>query len=99
MNNISKKWDLNRIPEKWTFSKEQAESVYKKSIATARGKLQPGVPRAYLKRKVNDRYYYRVCYLQPGEQRNFARDLWASYGYYTYYDSKYPDGFYVRKGQ
>lgn len=97
MAKIGQKWDLSKIPDSWFFSKSEANARYKKAISRSNKPQNPGVPRSYLKKKVNGKWFYRVSFIQSSERRNFERDLWASYGFYTHYDSKFDDGFYVRR--
>jgi len=83
--------------EYWHFTKAQANAMYKKAIATAKKKPIQGIPEDYMKVEVNGDWFYRVNYLSPGSQRDYIRDLWAQYGYLTYYKPKYYDGIYVRR--
>jgi hypothetical protein len=84
--------------ERWHFTKLQANAMYKEAHVNAKRNI-PGVPKEYMKQKVNGVWFYRVNYLNPGEQRNYNRDLWGQYGYLTYYSNKRGNdsGFYVRR--
>lgn len=85
MSDISKKWDLNRIPEHWIFTKADANRSFKKAVTTSKKKPLPGVPKDFIKVEIGGKPYYAVSFFSGygSERYQFVKDLWESYGFLT----------------
>ena len=86
MFDISKKWDLTRIPENWLFTKSKEESMYKNAITKPKQKMPQGVPEDYLKTKIGGNWYYAVVFTARSDMLSddrfaIAKDQWQGYGY------------------
>lgn len=85
MANISKKWDLNRIPQNWIFTKTHANGVYKNAISKSRtfiSQLSPGASSDFIRTKIKgDWFYWVASYIGNHDRFTFTKDLWSSYGF------------------
>ncbi len=86
MSEISKKWDLNRIPAHWIFTKAEANNTFKKAITAAKKKPLPGVPANFIKMVIMGKPFYAVSFFtsEGSERAHFTKDLWESYGFFTH---------------
>ena len=79
---ISKKWEMERIPENWQFTKARANGVYKRVVAESRTRSKPGLPQEYRRMKIGGEIYYWVSAFYGNHDRFlFTKDLWHEHGF------------------
>ena len=79
MTCIGKKWDLSLIPEKWNFTKAEAEAMYSNAVK------KYSKPNEHISRqKFDGEWHYPVGFTAStsgNERFSFTKDVWTCHGF------------------